>query len=145
MRAKEYLSQVRLLEARIRCKTDDATRLRELATRITPILRDDGGASGGGNSDRLGDTVARLLDLQDDISRDVVALTAKKRAVSERLDMLTDRRYYTVLYRRYLLYETFDQIALGIGCSWRHACNLHGWALKAFQQVLDRVEKEGMV
>ena len=48
MRAKEYLSQVRLLDERITCKLADAARLQDMATRITPILREDGAAGGGG-------------------------------------------------------------------------------------------------
>lgn len=47
MRAKEYLSQVRFLDERITCKLADAARLQDMATRITPILREDG-VSGGG-------------------------------------------------------------------------------------------------
>lgn len=46
MRAKEYLSQVRFLDERITCKLADAARLQDMATRITPILREDG-VSGG--------------------------------------------------------------------------------------------------
>ena len=42
MRAKEYLSQVRFLDERITCKLADAARLQDMATRITPILREDG-------------------------------------------------------------------------------------------------------
>ena len=57
MRAKEYLSQVRFLDERITCKLADAARLQDMATRITPVLREDGVSGGGGAPDRLADAV----------------------------------------------------------------------------------------
>lgn len=142
MRAKEYLSQVRLLDERITCKLADAARLQDMATRITPILREDGGVSGGGGApDRLADTVAKIVDLKAEIDWDVDRLVDKKKEVSSLLDKLTDRRYYAVLFRRYILFETFEQIACEMNCSWRNACYLHGQALDVFQQVMDKEDK----
>ena len=126
MRAKEYLSQVRFLDERITCKLADAARLQDMATRITPILREDG-VSGGGAPDRLADAVAKIVDLKAEINRDIAA----------KLGKLTDRRYYAVLFRRYLLFETFEKISCEMNYSWRHVCSLHGQALEAFQKVLD--------
>lgn len=139
MRAKEYLQQVRILDERINCKLADVARLQDMATRITPIMREDDGASGGGCSpDRLADTVAKIVDLKAEIDGDVDRLVDKKKEVSALLDKLTDRRYYAVLFRRYILFETFEQIAYEMNCSWRNACYLHGQALDVFQQVMDK-------
>ena len=102
MRAKEYLSQVRFLDERITCKLADAARLQDMATRITPILREDGVSGGGGAPDRLADAVAKIVDLKAEINRDIDRLVDKKRDIAAKLGKLTDRRYYAVLFRRYL-------------------------------------------
>ena len=141
MRAKEYLSQVRFLDERITCKLADAARLQDMATRITPILREDGASGGGGAPDRLADTVAKIVDLKAEINRDIDRLVDKKRDIAAKLGKLTDRRYYAVLFRRYILFETFEQIACEMNCSWRNACYLHGQALDVFQQVMDKEDK----
>lgn len=142
MTAKEYLQQVRTIDERINCKLADVARLQDMATRITPIMREDDGASGGGCShDRLADTVAKIVDLKAEIDWDVDRLVDKKKEVSSLLDKLTDRRYYAVLFRRYILFETFEQIACEMNCSWRNACYLHGQALDVFQQVMDKEDK----
>ena len=86
MRAKEYLSQVRFLDERITCKLADAARLQDMATRITPILREDGASGGGGAPDRLADTVAKIVDLKAEIDWDVDRLVDKKKEVSSLLD-----------------------------------------------------------
>lgn len=138
MWAKEYLSQVRCcLDERITCKLADAARLQDIATRITPILREDGASGGGGAPDRLADAVARIVDLKAEINRDIDRLVDKKRDIAAKLGKLTDRRYYAVLFRRYLLFETFEKISCEMNYSWRHVCSLHGQALEAFQKVLD--------
>ena len=137
MRAKEYLSQVRFLDERITCKLADAARLQDMATRITPILREDGASGCGGAPDRLADAVAKIVDLKAEINRDIDRLVDKKREIAAKLEKVSDRRYYTVLSRRYLLFETFEKISCEMNYSWRRVHDLHGQALEAFQRVLD--------
>jgi len=141
MTAKEYLQQVRTIDERINCKLADVARLQDMATRITPVLRDDVAHGGGGTQDRMADTIARIIDLKAEINGDIDQLVDKKREVTAKLDKLTNRRYYTVLFRRYILFETFEQIACEMNCSWRNACYLHGQALDVFQQVMDKEDK----
>lgn len=141
MTAKEYLQQVRTIDERINCKLADVARLQDMATRITPVLRDDV-AHGGGTQDRMADTIARIIDLKAEINGDIDQLVDKKREVTAKLDKLTNRRYYTVLFRKYILFETFEQIACEMNCSWRNACYLHGQALDVFQQVMDKEDKD---
>ncbi len=91
----------------------------------------------GGAPDRLADAVAKIVDLKAEINRDIDRLVDKKRDIAAKLGKLTDRRYYAVLFRRYLLFETFEKISCEMNYSWRHVCSLHGQALEAFQRVLD--------
>lgn len=142
MRAKEYLSQVRIIDERITCKLADAARLQDMVTRITPVLREDGASGGGGAPDRLADAVAKIVDLKAEINRDIDRLADKKREIAAKLEKMTDRRYYTVLFRRYLLFETFEKISCETNYSWRHVCSLHGQALEAFQRVMDEEDEK---
>lgn len=136
MTAKEYLSQLRTLDEKIRCQAADAARLRDATTTITQSLKEDA-THGGGRKDRTAETVARLLDLEAEISREVERLTTLKRDISGKLDSIQNRNFYVVLYRRYVLFETFEQIACEMGCTWRNTCYIHGKALQAFAKVMD--------
>lgn len=138
MRAKEYLSQVRFLDERITCKLADAARLQDMATRITPILREDGVSGGGGAPDRLADAVAKIVDLKAEINRDIDRLVDKKRDIAAKLGKLTDRRYYAVLFRRYLLFETFEKISCEMNYSWRHVCPCTGRRWRRFKRCWTR-------
>lgn len=94
-------------------------------------------AGGRGAPDRLADAVAKIVDLKAEINRDIDRLVDKKRDIAAKLGKLTDRRYYAVLFRRYLLFETFEKISCEMNYSWRRVHDLHGQALEAFQRVLD--------
>lgn len=136
MTAKEYLSQVRLLDDKINCKLAEVARLQEMAARITPVLRNDAAHGTGGQKDRMAAIVAKIVDLKAEINMDIDRLVDRKKEVSALLDKIPNRRYYTVLFRRYILYETLDQISCEMGCTYRNVCYLHGQALCAVEKIM---------
>ena len=68
MTAKEYLSQYRWLNAKIDSEIEQARRMRELATAISPS---SGFGSPGDISDKVGKTVAKLVDAEEEINADI--------------------------------------------------------------------------
>lgn len=138
--AKEYLEQIARLDAMIDCKLADVDRLYATATRITPATRQDAASGGGGGSDRLGDAVARIVDLKAQINADVDRLVDLKREVSGVLDRLKSANHYSVLYKRYVLRMTWDDIARDMGYCARNVQIIHGTALQELNRILKEAE-----
>lgn len=133
--AKEYLERIKLLDVQIDSKLDDLVQLNSLVKRITPVMSMTSGA-GGGNQDRLGNTIAKIVDLQAEINRDTDTLINLKQEASALLKQVKRPEYFQVLHKRYVLYETFEQIAIDMRYSYRGVCYIHGRALQAFDKVL---------
>lgn len=134
-RAKNYLLRLEQCDARINAMQDKLDSLYDQATRITPTLKQDI-VSGGGNHDKVGDTVAKIVDLRNEINRQIDYYVDLQEEANGLLNKLTDNVHYTILYRRYMLGDSFAQIAAEIGKGERWTNSLHGYALVAFADLL---------
>lgn len=132
---KKYLQQIRLYDARIDTKLEDLHHLKEMVTKITPVLKDDV-VSGGGNQDKLGDAIARIIDLEAEIDRDIDRYVAAQQEISATLDKLNDPDQLHVLHMRYVQNKTWEQIAHEMGFCYRWICTLHGRALQEIEKIL---------
>lgn len=132
---KKYLQQIRLYDSHINTKLEDLHHLKEMVTKITPTLKDDV-VSGGGNQDKLGDAIAKIVDLEAEIDRDIDRYVAAKQEISATLDKLTDPDQLQVLHKRYVQYMTWEQIACEMNMSYRNVCYIHGKGLQTVNQIL---------
>ena len=133
--SKKYLQQIRLYDSHIDTKLEDLHHLKEMVTKITPTLKDDV-VSGGGNQDKLGDAIAKIVDLEAEIDRDIDRYVAAKQEISATLDKLTDPDQLQVLHKRYVQYMTWEQIACEMNMSYRNVCYIHGKGLQTVNQIL---------
>ena len=138
--AKEYLERIRKQDKAIDKKLDELANLNSIVNRITPVMN-MAGAAAGGNQDKLGATIAKIVDLQEEINRDVDILVDKKREAYQILYKLEDEIYYKILEMRYLQYMTFEQIAVELNCSRRWAEIKNGRALEEYDRLLKAVRK----
>lgn len=134
-RAKAYLQRLAQCDARINAMQDKIDDLWDQATRITPTLKQDV-VSGGGNHDKVGDSVAKIADLRSAINQQIDYYVDLQEEANGLLTKLQDNVHYTILYRRYMLGDSWAQIAAEIGKSERQAQNYHGDALVAFADLL---------
>lgn len=139
-RAKTYLQQLEHCDARINAMQEKIDNLYEQVTKITPTLKQDV-VTCGGNQDKVGDAVAKIVDLRNEINRQIDYYVDLQREANALLNRLTDNVHYTILYRRYMLYETYEQIAAEIGYGERWTKSLHGDALIAFADLLSENDK----
>lgn len=138
--AQQYLERIENLETQIDRKKDKAERLYCLATKCTSSMS-AGGAAGGGNRDKMAPSDAGM-DLQAEIDQEKEKLRAM---ISEACDLLArvpGKAHYDVLYKHYIEYKSFEQIAVEMGYTYRNALYLHGRALQAFDKVLEEYKKE---
>lgn len=132
---KAYLKKIRLYDTHINNKVAEMSRLKDMVLNITPTLKDDV-VSGSGSKDKLGDTVAKIVDLQDEINRAIDEFVDKKNEVCAIIDSLQNPDHVALLHKRYVEYLTWEQIACDMHISYRHATRMHGRALQAIERIM---------
>lgn len=135
--AKEFLKQVRLCDIHINNKLEEKARLQALALKITSSWLSEH-VSGSGERDKLGDAVSRIMDLESEIDRDIDIFVQQKRSVQEVIDIVSNPDQLNILYKRYVHYESFEQIANEMCMSYRNVCTIHGKALQAVNEILQK-------
>lgn len=133
--AKAYLKQIRLYDTHIQTKLEELSQLKASITKITTTLKADV-VSSSGSQDKLGDAVAKIVDLQNEINADIDRFVDAKKEVSSVLEKMDDPDQLQVLERRYVLFETFEQIAYEMNMTYRNVCYIHGKALLSVKAIL---------
>lgn len=142
MESTKYLREIKKLDKIISSELDEVDSLYAMITRITPVLKDDV-VTGSGNTDKIGNAISKIVDLREEINRDIDKLVDKKREASALLKKLDNPLHYEVLHKRYVLFESFEQISLEMGYTYRNICYIHGRALQAFDRILKERKEEG--
>lgn len=133
--AKAYLSKIRLLDANINSKMNDLHALRTMVTNITSTISPVS-VSGCGSQDKLGNAVAKIVDLQNEINQKVDKYVDLKRDAIEVLEKVKDPEQLKVLHKRYFEYKSWERIACEMGYSYRNVLYIHGDALKSVNAIL---------
>ena len=134
MNAKQYLKQLRRLETRINANSNELERLRALATSSTAALSKGKGKTSG-SADIIGNTVARIIDLENLINLQNNGLIKLRADIKKRIDNVPDDTLQTILQLRYSNFKGWEQIADEMNYSVRQTTRLHGDALKLFGEL----------
>lgn len=134
--AKEYLEQIKLYDAIVDSGLEELAMLKSKVKRITPTMKDGGGSGNSSVQDRMAEAVAKIVDLQEEINRNVDIFVDSKREAGALLKKVRNADFYKVLHMRYIQYKSFAQIAAEMGLTERGASKLNGRALQAFDKVL---------
>ena len=157
MDAKEYLNQVGILQAKLKVVDGIVDKLKVDIGNLTDVsVRStwpDGQPHGTKTTDPTGTTASRLADKnrkkRNELKKDLLDyeyeqlklkadLWAKQMEVVDMIGNMKDPTLYRLLIYRYIEGQSFEQIAVNIGYTWRHTTRLHGQALIEFQKVLNR-------
>lgn len=108
MTAKEYLSQARLLDARINAKIQQVAALNDLATHATATLT--GMPRNPNRSEsRMAEAVVKIVDLQNEINHDIDELVDLKREITRRVKSIPNAEYQLLLEKRYLCFMPWEK------------------------------------
>ena len=129
MTAKEYLSQARFLDDRINSKRQQISSLNELATKCTATISDMPHSPNSGGS-TMADAVCKIIDLQEEINKDIDRLVDLKREIMGVIKAVPNVEYQTILEKRYLCFISWEQIAVDMNYSMQHIHRMHSSALK---------------
>lgn len=137
--AKIFLMQVKLYDTKINAKLEELHHLKDMVIKITPTLSDTQGG-GSGSQDKLGDAIAKIMDLEAEIDQSVDIFVDEKKAVADVLEKIDNPDQYNVLHSRYVQYKTFEQIACDMHMTYRNVCYIHGKGLNTVTRLMEGVE-----
>ena len=129
MSTKDYLSQAYRIDQRINSKLAQVMSLRDLLSKATGTLS---GApkSATPNPHSMEDTIAKMVDLENEINEDIDALVDLKAEIMRRIKRVENTEYQTILELRYLCFKRWEEIAVDLGYSLRRVYELHDCALE---------------
>ena len=135
MTAKEYLSQAYKIDDDINSKLEQIASLRELATKATIVISDMPG-SPNRNLHKMEDAIVKLTDLEAELNEDINRLATMKVDITRMIKRVTNRQERNVLEKRYLCYETWEQISVDMGYSIQHTFRIHDLGLQKIEEFL---------
>lgn len=134
MTAKEYLSQAFRLDMRINSKIELVSSLNDLARKCTSTITGMPHNPNKGN-DSMATAVVKIIDLQEEINRDIDRLVDLKADITRTIKKLPNPEHQILLEQRYLIYEKWEQIALDMGYSIQHIFRMHDAAVLEIEML----------
>ena len=134
MDTKQYLQQIERLDKMIQNKLSEIYQLKTMACSVT-VSNDSERVQTSSDKDRLGSTVAKIVDLEKETDRLVDRFIDKRSHIISQVDGLDNIDYYHVLSMRYVARNTFEEIAKKTNWSIRKVFSIHGEALKEFERL----------
>ena len=126
------MSQAYRLDRRIESKLDQLSALRDTATKATAVMNNIV-VSHTRNVFSLQDTIAKIIDMEDELNRDIDELVDLKREMMRRIKTVKNPEYQTLLELRYLCFKSWDDIAEAMGYCINNVFKMHAKALRSFQ------------
>ena len=130
MTVKEYLGQAYRLDQRINSKLEQLESLNGLATKCTSTLTGMP-KNPSRSTSMMADAVAKIVDLQAEINRDIDRLVDLKCDMVRIIKNVDHAEYQTLLELRYLCFKTWEQIAVDMNYSIDNVYRIHRKALCA--------------
>lgn len=141
MTTKEYLQQARYLDIRIASKREQILSLNDLATKCTTAYSDMPKSPNRGTS-RMEDVILKIISLEEEISEDMSTLVDLKKQIAGSIKAVSNLEYQTILEKRYLCLDSWEQIAVDLGYDLRYLHKLHQKALREVRVPALRIGHE---
>ena len=133
--AKDYLSQAYRIDQRINSKIEQVQSLRDLAEKASATLSDVPPSKGARNVHRMEDVIAKMMDMESEISADMTRLLNLKHEIVTVISCVESPELQTLLELRYLCFKTWEQIAVALHFDLRWVHRLHNRALNEVEFI----------
>ena len=120
----ENLKHIKVLDELIHNKLLEVERLKALATKVTYATEGER-VQTSSCSDNVADNVAKIVSLEHEINDIVNKFINLKKECMDWIDSLDDYLVIGILYKKYLHYKTWEQIAEEMNISSRWAQEIH--------------------
>lgn len=134
MNTREYLNQIQRYDRVIRNKYVELEQLEAHATGLSSFSYGDR-VQTSGSQDKIGDLVAKIVDLQSEIADTTKEYLEKKTQVIKTIDSVKNSVLYDILFKKYVEGKTLDIIADEIGYSYQRIKELHLSAIATVKKI----------
>ncbi len=128
MTARDYLGQAFRLDQRINSKIEQVSSLNDLAVKCTSSVTGMPHNPNKG-SDSMGDAIAKIVDLQREINKDIDVLVDLKAEIYSVVQAINNVECRTLLELRYLSFMRWEEIAVKLNYGMENVYRLHRKAL----------------
>ena len=130
-RAKDYFAQIRKTDRLIQRLTDTVNTLRSSLTSQNYELKPDK-VQTSGVKDTLGETVVKIIALEDDINTRIDELVTMKKEAFSMISKIPDLDQQNVLIGRYIQLKKWEDLAAEFDYTTQWLFEIHGKALLSF-------------
>lgn len=100
-----------------------------IATKQTTRIKNDADSiRGAGYSDRLGDIMAEMTDLREELTKQLQQALDGQLMIEQAVKILPEREKY-LIRARYIDRKSWEEIAVDMGYSWKQVHRIHSEAL----------------
>lgn len=129
MTAKDFMMRILSIDRQIDSKLEQVTRLRNKAMKANAIITDM--PRGDSPSQQpMAEAVVRLIDLENEVTRDIDQLVELKATARIAIKALADPEQQLVLELRYLCCKSWDSVAEALDYCPSNIFRIHDLALK---------------
>ena len=128
MNTKDYLRQVERLDSMIQNKLSEIYQLKTMACSVT-VSSENERVQTSTDKDRLGSTVAKIVDLEKETDKLVDEFVDIKEEVNKKILELKNKNHRYILVQKYIKYKSIYSIAKELGMTDRGCKKAHAKAL----------------
>lgn len=135
MQAKEYLSLYKIYDSELR---DYDLELEAIRTRLEGLsaidyAKDKIQTSPSGD-DAMINGINRMMEIRNKITEQSAQLIETRHEITRRIHRIQNATYIDILVFHYILFLSWEQIAVKLSYNYDYTIQLHGYALKAFEK-----------
>jgi len=135
MKAKDYFMNIRRLNASVKAKAEKIEQIRSQITSIGCIDYSKDIVEGGANQDSIGECIAKLVDLENELSKQIKELCELQAEAIQRIDAMPYADYRLILTLRFVNGYTWERCAVDMGFSYQWVQELCKRALVQFDEL----------
>lgn len=135
MKAKEYLLQIEVLQAKIEQKQQRAKEYRDIAMCSGGFDYSKEKVQTSNLGGQIENPVVRYVTLEQEIAEDIYNLNQKKDNITDEIHNLNNANFIKILYKRYVECKSLGKVSKEMAYSYDHIRSLHGEALKEFEKI----------
>ena len=136
MDAREYLEEIKRHDVLINNKLAEVQQLRCLVVSVTAPIGGEG-VQGTKQTDRMGDTIAKIIDLENEINAEIDKFIDMKRERIALIQQIPKQLQYDLIHNHYVQYKSLVDFAKEKNYSYAWILEVHDEALSAVQRLLD--------
>lgn len=141
MIAKEYLQQIRIIDIKIKQRQREYEDLCKKRFCIGSFDYSSDRIQKSSDGQGYTKIINKIVDLKIEINKEIDRFYDLKHKIIGEIQQLEKPEQIEILYRRYVLYQNFAQIAVDMGYNYNWCCHIHGEALKSFtEKILEKKE-----